>query len=95
MAKETIDDSKPVLEGHAHVRVERSDEEKVLLKHFGYHPGQRYLVMKDQASRGLTELVNSLMEFGWTPQGGVCVGTKDDRAFFAQALVRESPEPSE
>ena len=66
------------------------DEERTFLVRFGYTPNHRYVVLRDQTTRVLADQVSTLIGFGWTPQGGVSVGSVDGKPLFTQAMLKDS-----
>jgi hypothetical protein len=44
----------------------------------------KYTVVRENSTKELLEKVNSLIERGWIPQGGIAVS---DNGFYVQAMI--------
>jgi len=47
----------------------------------------KYTLVRTSSANELEEQVNSLIEIGWTPQGGIALS---DNGFYAQAMIKSS-----
>jgi hypothetical protein len=45
----------------------------------------KYTLVRTSSAKELEQQVNSLIEIGWTPQGGISVS---DNGFYVQAMIK-------
>ena len=47
----------------------------------------KYTLVRTSSANELEQQVNSLIEIGWTPQGGIAIS---DNGVYAQAMIKSS-----
>jgi hypothetical protein len=57
----------------------------------------KYMIVRSESEGVLMAKVNSLLEYGWKPQGGLAISCRDNGmiVYYAQAMIKKEKKNGE